>query len=316
MSCGYPTLDRRCEHAVGTSASVSATAGALAGQYPGASQFRGKVSGRKPARYKAFVYPPPQPRSAGIRPRSGIDPPAEPLPCSVGTDPEQVLFDFNCHLPTSDTSATSSAHVSSDYLLQVGGHAAAPASPLAFPPDGPIETAAGDEVPEPSALAHFPSDNQTSRTPSVCSDSVHHVGGLAAAITSPHDFNAGAGKFVHAPLKCTFAGVLNPACDSDDALPTEALVDRHVLLAPPATASIFERSALLSNLQRGPLGASVGRASGLRPKATAYDFEHLSALALASEKAQSNSVGNLSDEHFDSGLLGRTDWPRFGNAMR
>ena len=89
--------------------------------------------------------------------------------------------------------------------------------------------------------------------------------------------------------------------------PTEAVVNKQVLLASPATVTIFERSALLSNLQRGPSGASVKRASGLRPKATAHDFEHLSALALASEKVHSSSCTTIFAEHPDSGLLGRTD---------
>ena len=139
-------------------------------------------------------------------------------------------------------------------------------------------------------------------TPPVCSDSVHHVGGHAAAFISPHVFDEDAGEFAHAPLRCASTAAVNPACEYENVQPSEAVVARHVLLAPPATASIFKRSALLSNLQRGPIGSSVGRASGLRPKATAHDFEHLSALALASEKVQAIIFETLPDGHFDSGL--------------
>ena len=242
-----------------------------------------------------------------------MDPPAAPLPSNGGNDPEQALSSSSiCHLPWLDLSATSITHLSSDYILQVGGHAAVPASPLACSPDATMEIAAGGEVPEHSAPEHSPPDDQTSCTPFVCSDSVQHVGSLAAAFTSPHAFDTGNVNFAHAPSRCASAGAVNPACVFGNVQPTEAVVNRHVLLASPATATIFERSALLSNLQRGPAAASVNRALGLRPKTTAHGFEHLSALALASDKVHSSTT--IVAELPDSGLLGHTDGTMLSGA--
>ena len=140
------------------------------------------------------------------------------------------------------------------------------------------------------------------------------MGGHAAAFTSPHVFDEGTGGFAHASLRCASSNAVNSVCAYEDAHLTEPVIGRHALLAPPATASIFKRSTLLCNsfrvqalVQRGAIGPSFGRASGPRPRATVHDFDHLSALALASEKAQLNMKVIIADGHFDSGLSGRTD---------
>ena len=120
------------------------------------------------------------------------------------------------------------------------------------------------------------------------------MGGHAAAFTSPpafinrlggmpiqHVHAEGTGDFAPASLRCVSSNV--------DDHPAEPDVGGHAQLAS-ATASIFKRSALLCNLlsaqalaQSGATGSSFGRTSAIRPRATAHDFDHLSALALASE---------------------------------
>ena len=101
---------------------------------------------------------------------------------------------------------------------------------------------------------------------------------------------------------------------AEDALLTEPDDGGHAQLASTATASIFKRSALLSNMLSakalvhcGAIGSNSGCSSAKRPRATAHDFGHLSALALASERAPCKTDAIIVDGHFHSGLLGHTD---------
>ena len=57
----------------------------------------------------------------------------------------------------------------------------------------------------------------------------------------------------------------------------------------------------------GAIGSSIGRSSAIHSRATAHDFGHLSALALASERAPFKTDAIIVDGQFHSGLLGRTD---------
>ena len=84
--------------------------------------------------------------------------------------------------------------------------------------------------------------------------------------------------------------------------------------AATAASSIFERSALLSNflsakslVKYGAQDSSVGRFSASHSIATAHDFGHLSALALASERGPFKTDAKFVDGQFHSGPLGRTD---------
>ena len=101
---------------------------------------------------------------------------------------------------------------------------------------------------------------------------------------------------------------------AEDALLTEPDDGGHAQLASTATASIFKRSALLSNMLSakalvhcGAIGSNSGCSSAKRPRATAHDFGQLSALALASERAPCKTDAIIVDGHFLSGLLGHTD---------
>ena len=84
--------------------------------------------------------------------------------------------------------------------------------------------------------------------------------------------------------------------------------------AATAASSIFERSALLSNflsakafVKYGAQDSSVGWFSASNSIATAHDFGHLSALALASEKVTFKVDAKFGDEQIHSGPVGRID---------
>ena len=116
------------------------------------------------------------------------------------------------------------------------------------------------------------------------------------------------------PLTCDTSDAANLDRAGEDALPTDPDGGGQLQQAATATSSIFERSALLSNflgaksiVKYGAQDSSVGRFSAIHSIATAHDFGHLSALALASESLPFKTDAKFLDGQFHSGPFGRTD---------